>query len=99
MTIGRVLKLIRTHKNYSQAEMARKLDVTQNFLSQVENSKKNLSQATLSDFANKLAISKEILTIAGCDIPQEFQDEDRQKFIDMQKFALKVILLEQPQTT
>ena len=99
MTIGHVLRLIRTHRKHSQAEMAQILGVTQNFLSQVENSKKTVSHATLKDFAYRLGISKEILTIAACDIPKEFHvDEDKQKFIDMQKFALQLILIEYVQS-
>lgn len=93
-SIGKILKLIRAHRAISQGEMAEQLGVTQNFLSQVEHDKKSVSITKLEGFASKLGISKEILLLAGCDVPEELKEKDRQTFLEMQKSALQIILLE-----
>ena len=94
-SVGNILKLIRTHRAISQGEMADRLGVTQNFLSQVEHGKKAVSVTKLDEFAKELGISKEILLIAGCDVPSEMNDKDRQLFLDMKKSAMQIILLDQ----
>lgn len=93
-SIGNVLKLIRAHRAISQGEMAERLGVTQNFLSQVEHGKKVVSVTKINEFAQELGISKEILLIAGCDVPSELNDEDKQLFLEMKKSAMQIILLE-----
>jgi transcriptional regulator with XRE-family HTH domain len=96
-SIGNVLKLIRAHRSISQGEMAERLGVTQNFLSQVEHGKKDVSATKLNEFAKNLGISKEIMIIASCDVPTELQGEDKKIFLDMKKSAMKIILLEHEQ--
>lgn len=93
-SIGNVLKLIRAHRAISQGAMAERLGVTQNFLSQVEHGKKAVSVTRLDEFAKKLGVSREILLVAGCDVPGEMQGKDKQLFLDMQKAAMQIILLE-----
>ncbi|QCC86807.1 XRE family transcriptional regulator [Desulfovibrio desulfuricans] len=93
-SVGAVLKLIRVHRGISQGDMAKMLGVTQNFLSQVENNKRDVSITKLRDFADKLGISNEILLIAGCDTPLELQDDDKKIFLNMKKNAMQIILLD-----
>ncbi len=94
-SIGNILKLIRAHRAISQGQMAERLGVTQNFLSQVEHGKKAVSVTKVDEFARKLGISKEILLIAGCDVPNEMTDKDKQLFLNMKKSAMQIILLDQ----
>lgn len=96
-SIGNVLKLVRTHRSISQGEMAKLLGITQNFLSQVENGKRDVSISKLREFAEKLGISNEILLIAGCDVPLELYGEDKKTFLNMKKCAMKIILLDNKQ--
>ena len=96
-SIGSVLKLIRAHRDVSQGDMAKLLGVTQNFLSQVEHGKKDVSIGKLREFADKLGISNEILLIAGCDTPAELQGDDKKTFLDMKKSAMQIILLDNEQ--
>lgn len=93
-SIGNVLKLIRTHRGVSQGEMATHLGITQNFLSQVENGKKDVSIGKLREFSEKLGISNEILLIAGCDTPAELDGDDKATFLNMKKSAMQIILLD-----
>ena len=96
-SIGSVLKLIRVHRDVSQGDMARLFGVTQNFLSQVENGKKDVSIGKLREFAVKLNISNEILLIAGCDTPPELHGDEKKIFLDMKKSAMQIILLDNKQ--
>lgn len=96
-SIGSVLKLIRAHRDVSQGDMAKLLGVTQNFLSQVEHGKKDVSIGKLREFADKLGVSNEILLIAGCDTPAELQGDDKKTFLDMKKSAMQIILLDNEQ--
>lgn len=96
-SIGKILKLIRVHRSIPQGEMATLLGVSQNFLSQVENEKKQPSLTTLDNFAKLLKISKDILFIAGCEIPHELDEKDKLVFSDIKKSALKILLLDNKQ--
>ena len=93
-SIGNILKLIRAHRAITQGEMAERLGITQNFLSQVEHGKKTVSATKVDEFAQKLGISKEILLSAGCDVPNEMTGKDKQLFLDMKKSAMQIILLD-----
>ena len=95
-SIGNVLKLIRAHRAISQGEMAERLGITQNFLSHVEHGKQSVSTTKIDDFAQKLGISKEILLIAGCDVPSEMTGSDKQLFFALQKSSLPIILPDLP---
>jgi len=96
-SIGKILKLIRVHRSIPQGEMANLLGVSQNFLSQVENEKKQPSITTLENFAKHLKISKDILFIAGCDIPCELDEREKLIFSDIKNSALKILLLNNKQ--
>jgi len=67
------------------------------FLSQVENEKKQPSITTLENFAKHLKISKDILFIAGCDIPCELDEREKLIFSDIKNSALKILLLNNKQ--
>lgn len=93
--MGTILRLLRTQKKISQANMASLLGVTQNFLSQLENDKKIMSHTTLERIANILGISKELLIIASCDIPPELP-EKKKKHLEKMKASMLSYILEKP---
>lgn len=92
-SVGSILKALRVAKNISQGEMAQKLEVSQNFLSLVENDKKTVSLTTLTSFAEKLNISKEFILIAASDIPPELTERQKKFFEKMQQSMLKYLTL------
>ena len=92
-SVGSILKALRVAKNISQGEMAQKLEVSQNFLSLVENDKKTVSLTTLTNFAEKLNISKEFILIAASDIPPELTERQKKFFEKMQQSMLKYLTL------
>jgi transcriptional regulator with XRE-family HTH domain len=54
--LGANLKKYRSHREFSQAELAEKLDISIPFLSDIENGRKWVSPATLVKFAGALQI-------------------------------------------
>ena len=56
MNIGSTLKLLRTASNLKQSSLANELDVTPNYLSLVENEKREPSLTFLKKFSKKLDV-------------------------------------------
>lgn len=58
--ISRIIK-IRESEGLSQERFAEKLELSRNFINQVENGKKNMSDRTISDICRKFDINEEWL--------------------------------------
>lgn len=56
MEIGSTLKLLRVASNIKQASLAEDLDITANYLSQIENGKKEPSLTFLKRFSRRLDV-------------------------------------------
>lgn len=84
-SLGTILKLFRTKQKLQQSEMAQQLNVTANFLSQVENDKKTVSFSKLEEIAGQLGVSKELLLIAASEPPSEMNTSQRKHFDKMQQ--------------
>ena len=54
MSIGSTLKLLRTASNLKQSSLAKDLDITANYLSLIENGRKEPSLTFLKRFAKKM---------------------------------------------
>lgn len=59
--IGKRIHQIRLQNEYTQAEFAEEIDISVNFLSEIENGKKGLSQDTLSKICLKMNISADYI--------------------------------------
>ncbi len=59
--IGQRIRQLRLLNNYTQAEFAELIDVSVNFLSEIENGKKGLSQDTLSRICQQLSSSSDYI--------------------------------------
>lgn len=57
MKFGQNIKQIRKHMNMSQKELATKMEISQSYLSDIENGRKNLSIKTVKKLANSLGLS------------------------------------------
>lgn len=57
MTFGENLKNIRNNQRLSQREMARRLNISQSYLGDLENNRKNVSLYVVSKLAKQLNIS------------------------------------------
>lgn len=93
-SLGTILKLFRTKQKLQQAEMAQRLNITSNFLSQIENDKKSVSFSKFEEIAKKLGVSKELLLIAASEPPSEMNNTQRNHFEKMQQAMLAYLLLQ-----
>lgn len=72
--IERIIK-IREEKNLSQEKFAEKLGLSRNFINQVENGKKNISDRTISDICRLFNVNEEWLRTGNGE--QYLQPEDK----------------------
>lgn len=59
--IGQRIKHLRHLHDYTQAEFAEMIDISVNFLSEIENGKKGLSQDTLAKICHQLNVSADFI--------------------------------------
>lgn len=59
--IGQRIRQLRLLNDYTQAEFAELIDISINFLSEIENGKKGLSQDTLAKICKQLNISADYI--------------------------------------
>lgn len=59
--IGQRIRQLRTINDFTQAEFAELADISVNFLSEIENGKKGLSQDTLAKICRQLNISADYI--------------------------------------
>ena len=59
--IGQRIRQLRTIKDFTQAEFAELADIPVNFLSEIENGKKGLSQDTLAKVCRQLNVSADYI--------------------------------------
>lgn len=93
-SLGNILKLFRTKQRLQQSEMAQRLNMTANFLSQIENDKKSVSFSKFEEIATQLGVSKELLLIATSEPPAEMNNSQRNHFEKMQRAMLGFLLLQ-----
>lgn len=67
MKIGKTIKIIRTFRGLKQKELARRMDVTPNYLSSVENEKREPSLTFLKNFADELDVPLSFLFVYSID--------------------------------
>lgn len=59
--IGQRIRQLRLLNDYTQAEFAETIDISINFLSEIENGKKGLSQDTLAKICQQLNVSSDYI--------------------------------------
>lgn len=82
MNIGSTLRLLRTAANLKQGNLAEDLSVTQNYLSLVENGKKEPSLTFLKKFSKKLDVPLGYLlwvALEDTDSDEELELRDKMK--------------------
>lgn len=57
MKFGQNIKQIRKRMNITQSELATKMEISQSYLSDIENGRKNLSIKTVKKLADSLGLS------------------------------------------
>ena len=76
--MGETLKLLRIFFGYKSVEMAKKLDISQSFLSEIENGKKNATLDLLNQYSKVLNIKVSTIVLLSESIEN---DENSKKDI------------------
>lgn len=94
MSLGHVLKLIRTNRGMNQKQMADLLGISQNYLSLIESEKKQPSVDRISEMANSLKVSSDALIFAASDAPNELSAKDIKDYKRLQNNIISLLLFE-----
>ncbi|MES2702826.1 MAG: helix-turn-helix transcriptional regulator [Bacteroidota bacterium] len=76
MSIGKAIKSIRKKRSLSQAELARRISLSQTSLSQIETDAKRPSQRTIERLCKELDIPESVLYIAAMqyfEVPEKYK--------------------------
>lgn len=85
MNIGDNLKKIRKERKINQTEFAKSLDISQSYLSDLENGRKNISMNTVQKIAKKLNVSVGYLTSGNKMYSDLTENEAKQQILQMKK--------------
>ncbi|WP_353462676.1 helix-turn-helix transcriptional regulator [Mammaliicoccus sciuri] len=85
MNIGDNLKKIRKERKINQTDFAKSLDISQSYLSDLENGRKNISMNTVQKIAEKLNVSVGYLTSGNKMYSDLTKDEVAQQMMKMNK--------------
>jgi transcriptional regulator with XRE-family HTH domain len=83
MTIGDNIKRFRKERNITQSEFAQKAEISQSYLSDLENNRKNISTKTLENLAEKFNVSTTYLTTGNKLLTDLTEDERQNQFIEI----------------
>lgn len=83
MNIGDNIKKIRKEKKITQSQLASSLKISQSYLSDLENNRKNLGIKTIEKIAKKLNVSVAYLTSGNKMLSDLTEDEINEQFSEM----------------
>lgn len=82
--IGEALRLLRIFNGYKSAELAKKLKISQSYVSEIENNKKQPTMEILDKYANVFGMKKSTLMLFAESLEDDFEAQNEKK----QKVAL-----------
>lgn len=82
--IGEALRLLRIFNGYKSAELAQKLEISQSYVSEIENSKKRPTMEILDKYANVFGMKISTLMLFAESLECDFEAHNEKK----QKVAL-----------
>jgi RNA-directed DNA polymerase len=94
MSIGHILKLIRTNNGLNQKQMAERLEISQNYLSLIESEKRQPSPDLYESIADSLEVSKDALIFAASEAPEELNKKDREDFLRLQNNIIALLVFQ-----
>ncbi|MDD3240236.1 MAG: helix-turn-helix transcriptional regulator [Lachnospira sp.] len=77
--IGEALRLLRIFNGYKSAELAQKLEISQSYVSEIENSKKQPTMEILEKYANVFDMKKSTLLLFAESLEQDSTIQKSQK--------------------
>jgi transcriptional regulator with XRE-family HTH domain len=86
MKIGKTIRDLREKRNISQNDLSKKCNITQSYLSLVENDKKEVSHATLEVICNELKVPAKVIYFFSME-EQDIALEDKECVKDIVRHA------------
>lgn len=77
--IGEALRLLRIFNGYKSAELAQKLEISQSYVSEIENSKKQPTMEILDKYANVFDMKKSTLLLFAESLEKDSTIQKSQK--------------------
>jgi len=94
MSLGHLLKLVRTNRALNQKEMAAILGISQNYLSLIESDKKHPSPDLISKISKSLKVSNDAFIFAASDVPSEFSKDEKVTYKRLQNNIISILLFQ-----
>jgi len=94
MKIGNVFKLLRTSADLTQSQMSKKIGISQNYLSLIEQNKKMPSNESLKASASSLKISEDALKFIASGVPVELNEIDSKDYQRLQQNILSLLIFQ-----
>lgn len=79
MMIGEALRLLRIFNGYKSAELAKKLEISQSYVSEIENNKKQPTMEILDRYAKVFDMKKSTLLLFAESLENDQQMSNNQK--------------------
>lgn len=91
--MGEALRLLRIFNGYKSAEMAKKLEISQSYVSEIENNKKQPTMEILDRYANLFDMKKSTLLLfaESLENDSEIRDGKKQKVAVAGMKLLKIL--------
>ncbi|KAB0670096.1 helix-turn-helix transcriptional regulator [Oryzomonas sagensis] len=94
MKLGRLIKSLRISFGWQQKDLAEKLDISTNYLCQIETGKKVPSADIVERVAGQFNISKDALNFLSTDIPGELDPENAINYRKLQENVASLLLFQ-----
>lgn len=85
--LGETLKILRIFYGYKSVEMASKLEISQSFLSEVENNKKNPTMELLNKYSEALKIKVSTIIL----LSESMQNDKKDLKHNIAGFGMKIL--------
>jgi transcriptional regulator with XRE-family HTH domain len=94
MKVGRFIKSLRICFGWQQKDLAEKLNISTNYLCQIETGKKIPSADIVERIAKEFKISKDALNFLSTDIPGELDEENAGNYKKLQENIASLLLFQ-----
>lgn len=94
MKIGPLIKKIRIVRGFTQVQLAKKVGITQNYMSLIETDSKTPSNEKIKAFAKHLNISEDAIQFLSTEPPIELDSDSKKQYVKLQQNVLSLILFE-----
>lgn len=94
MKISSLIKKIRSIRGLTQAQLAQKMGITQNYLSLIETDNRTPSNEKIKAFAKHLQLSEDALIFLSTEPPNELSLENKRDYMKLQHNIFSLLVFD-----